>query len=104
MPRNAKENIYVTLGFARRSPTWQRLQSEATELGVSVPHLIKVLLADRAAALEGYGKHLWFPREMHPIQAPSATLPSSPGSKPAAEYDPSWRATAAAAAASYWED
>ena len=48
MPRNVEENIYVTISLARDSPAWQRLQREARELDISVPHLIKVLLADRA--------------------------------------------------------
>jgi len=104
MPRNVEENIYITLGFARSSPTWQRLQCEARELDISVPHYIKVLLADRTAALEGHGKHLWFPREMHATQVQSATLPAAPVPEPAVEDDSSRRATAAAAAANYWED
>jgi hypothetical protein len=104
MPRNVEENIYVTLGFARSSSTWQRLLWEARELDISVPHYIKVLLADRAAALDGHGKHLWFPREMHVPQVQSATLPAAPVAEPAVEDDSSRRATAAAAAANYWED
>ncbi len=104
MPRNVEENIYVTLGFARSSPTWQWLQREARELDISVPHYIKVLLADRTAALEGHGKHLWFPREMHVAQVKSAILPVASMLEPAVEDDSSRRAIAAAAAANYWED
>jgi hypothetical protein len=103
MPRNAEENIYVTIGFAHDSPAWQRLQREARELDISVPHLIKVLLADRTAALEGHGKHLWFPREMQSLQKQSATLPAAPVPEPpVAEY--SSRQATAAAAANYWDD
>ncbi len=104
MPRNVEENVYVTIGFTRRSPTWQRLQSEAKDLDISVPHLIKVLLADRAAALEGHGKHLWFAREVsahstaHTVSLP-ITQTSPPAGDPATK-----RATAAAAAADYWDD
>jgi hypothetical protein len=104
MPRNVEENIYITLGFARSSPTWQRLQREARELDISVPHYIKVLLADRAAALEGHGKDLWFPREMHITRVKAANLPVASTPEPTVEGDSSRRATAAAAAANYWED
>jgi hypothetical protein len=104
MPRNAEENIYVTIGFACDSPAWQRLQREARELDISVPHLIKVLLADRAAALEGHGKHLWFPREMQSLQKQSATLHAAPVPKPPVADHSSRRATAAAAAANCWDD
>ena len=104
MPRNVEENVYVTIGFTRCSPTWQRLQSEAKDLDISIPHLIKVLLADRTVALEGHGKHLWFPREVlaHPtaqtVSRPLTTASSSP------EDSATRRATAAAAAADYWDD
>ena len=104
MPRNAEENIYVTIGFARDSPAWQRLQREAQELDISVPHLIKVLLADRTAALDGHGKHLWYPREMQSPQKQSAILPAAPVPEPPAADDSSRRATAAAAAANCWDD
>ncbi len=104
MPRNIEENIYVTIGFARASPTWQRLLSEADELDISVPHLMKVLLADRTAALEGHGKHLWFPREMQSPPKQSTLLPTAPVLESPDESASSRRATAAAAAANYWED
>lgn len=104
MPRNVEENMYITIGFARDSPTWQRLQHEARELDISVPHLIKMLLADRTAALEGHGKHLWFPREMQSPQKHSTTLPAAPVPKPPVADDSSRRATAAAAAANYWDN
>jgi hypothetical protein len=104
MPRNVEENIYVTIGFARDSPAWQRLQREARELDISVPHLIKALLADRTAALEGHGKHLWFPRKMQAPQRQMATLPAVPVPTPPVADDSSRRATAAAAAANYWDD
>lgn len=104
MPRNAEENIYITIGFARNSPAWQRLQREARELDISVPHLIKALLTDRTVALEGHGKHLWFPRDMPPSQKHLAVLPAAPVSVSSVEHDASRRETAAAAAANYWED
>lgn len=104
MPRNAEENIYITIGFARDSPAWQRLQHEAKELDISVPHLIKVLLADRTAALAGHGKQLWFPREMHSPQKQSAPPTTALAPKPPAADESSRQATAAAAAANYWGD
>ncbi len=104
MPRNAEENIYITIGFARDSPTWQRLQREAKQLDISVPHLVKVLLADRTAVLEGHGKHLWFPREMPSPQKQTAVFPAAPATVSAVEHVASRRETAAAAAADYWED
>lgn len=104
MARNIEENVYVTLGFARGSTTWQCLQREARELDISVPHYIKVLLADRMAALEGHGKHPWFPRAVHITQVESESLPATPVPEPTVEDDSSRRATAAAAAANYWED
>lgn len=104
MPRNVEENVYITLGFARSSLTWQRLQHEAKELDISVPHYIKVLLADRTAALEGHGKHLWFPRAMQIPQVKPDAPPSVSVPETAVEGDSSRRATAAAAAANYWED
>ncbi len=104
MARNVEENVYVTIGFARGSPIWQWLQHEARELDISVPHLIKVLLADRAAALEGHGKHLWFPRETGPTLIETAAFHAVHEPEPTAEDNSSKRATAAAAAANYWED
>lgn len=102
MPRNVEENVYITVGFARDSWTWQRLQSEARDLDISIPHLIKILLADRAAALDGHGKHLWFPRSVtSPEKQPVAPL-ADPDS--AMEDGASIRQTAAAAAAHYWND
>ena len=104
MPRNTEENIYITIGFARDSPAWQQLQHEAKELDISVPHLIKVLLADRTAALAGHGKRLWFPREMHSLQKQSAPPTAALAPKPPAADESSRQATAAAAAANYWDD
>lgn len=104
MPRNVEENVYITIGFARESPTWQRLQREARDLDISVPHLIKVLLADRTVALEGHGKHLWFPRGTQVRQKQWADPPSSATSAPTVEGGASGRETAAAAAANYWDD
>jgi hypothetical protein len=103
MPRNVEENVYITIGFARESPTWQRLQREARDLDISVPHLIKVLLADRTIALEGHGKHLWFPRGMQARQKQLAD-PSSTMSAHSVEGAVRGRETAAAAAANYWND
>jgi hypothetical protein len=104
MPRNVEENVYVTIGFARESPTWQRLQREARDLDISVPHLIKVLLADRTAALEGHGKHLWFPRGMQERQKQLADSPSIATSSRTVEGSIHEREIAAAAAANYWDD
>jgi hypothetical protein len=104
MPRNIEENIYITIGFARDSPAWQQLQHEARGLDISVPHLIKVLLADRTAALEGHGKNLWFPHEMQTSHKQLPTLPVAPVPTPPMENSSSRRSTAAAAAANYWED
>lgn len=104
MPRNVAENVYVTIGFARSSPTWQRLQSEADELDISVAHLIKALLADRTVALTDHSKYLWFPRAMDCAHLlPITPQPSStPGSL--AEDTTSKLLSAAATAANYWED
>ncbi len=104
MPRDVEENVYVTLGFARDSPTWQRLQCEAKELDISVPHLIKVLLADRTSALAGHGKHLWFPRDMPSAQKQLAAFPAAPTPTPAVEEGASRWEAAVAAAANYWDD
>jgi hypothetical protein len=104
MPRNGEENVYVTLGFARLSPTWQRLQREAKELDISVPHLIKVLLADRTAALEGEGKQLWFPRQMQVPRTSLAVSEPPTTASPPAEDPASRQAMAAAAAADFWEE
>ncbi|HYU71575.1 MAG TPA: hypothetical protein VEL31_02750 [Ktedonobacteraceae bacterium] len=104
MPRNIEENIYITIAFYRHSPTWIRLQREAGDLDISVAHFVKLLLVDRAAALAGHGRDLWFPRDMRGGQGPAAA--SSPTTMPpsAAEDDASRRVIAAAAAANYWED
>lgn len=101
MPRNVEENIYVTLAFSRTSSVWEQLQREANALDLSVAHLIKVLLADRSAALEGHGKHLWFPREMPPPLAPARHTDQP---MPSPEKNISRRLEAAAAAAQYWDD
>lgn len=104
MPRNAEENVYVTIAFSRNSSTWRQLQQEAAGLDISVAHLIKVLLADRTAALEGQGKQLWFPREVPQVRLQSSPLPRTEPPPIAVEQDVSRRAAAAASAASYWED
>jgi hypothetical protein len=105
MARNREENVYVSLGFARLSPTWQRLQREAKELDISVPHLIKVLLADRTAALEGHGKQLWFPRQLQVPRTSQAVSEPPTTASPHAEDPASRQAMAAAAAAAhYWEE
>jgi hypothetical protein len=105
MARNGEENVYITLGFARCSATWQRLQREAKELDISVPHLIKVLLADRTAALEGEGKQLWFPREMQvPRTAQAVCEPATTASPPAGDPASRRAMAAAAAAADFWEE
>jgi len=104
MPRNVEENVYLTIGFTRNSPTWQRLQSEARTLDISITHLIKVLLADRAAVLDGHGKHLWFPRGMPSPDKQPTTFLADPASASAVEDGDSRRETAAAAAANYWDD
>jgi hypothetical protein len=104
MPRNVEENVYITIAFARSSSTWKRLQSEATALDISVASLIKVLLADRTAVLEGHGKHLWFPREISEARTrPTQPSPEASLSHPVGDAT-SRRAAAAAAAASYWDD
>lgn len=101
MPRNGEENIYVTLAFSRTSLVWEQLQREAIALDISLAHLIKVLLADRSAALEGHGKHLWFPRETQPPSTPSRPTDQQ---MPSPENNPSKHSGAAAAAAQYWDD
>jgi hypothetical protein len=100
MARNVEENVYVTIAFSRDSTTWKDLRREANELDISVAHLIKILLADRILALQGHGKHLWFPRESTPAQ-PGATLEQR--SQPQREGQISRRA-AAASAAQYWNE
>lgn len=105
MPRNPEKNVYVTIAFARTSPTLEHLQQEATGMGISVADLIKVFLADRTAALKGQDKQRWLPREETTAQ-PSPALPD----KRAALFpqtvagDASRRAASAASAASYWDD
>ena len=104
MPRNIEENIYITMGFHRHSTVLLHLQREADGLDISVPHLIKLLLADRAAVLEGHGKDLWFPREKQGDQVPQGAFLPAPSAEPSIEDDGSDRAMAAAAAAKYWDD
>jgi hypothetical protein len=104
MPRNVIENVYVTIAFSRDSLVWQRLLRESDELDISIAHLIKVLLADRAVALEGHGKHIWFPREMSAARLLPVVPQPSLTPSPQAEDTASMRLTAAAAAANYWED
>ncbi|SRR6266700_3191785 len=104
MPRNVEENMYITVGFHRHSATWLRLQREADDLDISVPHLIKLLLADRAAVLDGHGKDLWFPRGVQKLQLPSMVTTPSPMTPSSVEDDAARRAQAAAEAAQYWDD
>jgi hypothetical protein len=105
MPRNPEKNVYVTIAFARTSPTLEHLQREATDMGISVANLIKVLLADRTTALGGRDKQRWLPREATTVQPPSA-LPDERAKVPsqAITDDASRRAASAASAASYWDD
>lgn len=103
MARNVEENVYVTIAFSRDSTTWHDLQREATDLDISVAHLIKVLLADRALALQGHGKHLWFPRGSIKGQPGAAPLAQSEqGSQPQMKSQIS--RSAAASAAQYWNE
>lgn len=104
MTRNAIENVYVTIAFARNSIVWQRLQHEADELDISIAHLVKVLLADRAAALEGHGKHLWYPRVVNAARSSPVVPEPTIATGSQAEDIASIRLTAAAAAAKYWDD
>ena len=102
MSRNVEENVYVTIAFARDSETWQDLRREASDLDISVAHLIKVLLGDRTRALQGHGKHLWFPRAGAPGQAASTPV-SLPEQALQAEEGKSSR-RAAVSAALYWNE
>ena len=103
MSRNVEENVYVTIAFSRDSTTWNGLQREATDLDISVAHLIKVLLADRTLALQGHGKHLWFPRENAKGQ-PGVVSPAQPelGAQP--QHVGQISRSAAASAAQYWNE
>ena len=105
MPRNPAKNVYVTIAFARTSPTLEHLQREAVDMDISVADLIKVLLADRTATSEGRGKQRWLPREEMMVQPPSA-LPDERAkvSSQTVTDDASRRAASAASAANYWDD
>ncbi|GHO73969.1 hypothetical protein KSD_17400 [Ktedonobacter sp. SOSP1-85] len=105
MPRNPEKNVYVTIAFARTSPTLKYLQREAKDMSISVADLIKVLLADRTAALKGQDKQLWLPRKEMTTQS----LPSLPHEKTeivpqTVTTDAPRRAASAASAANYWDD
>jgi hypothetical protein len=104
MPRNAEKNVYITIAFARTSPTLEHLQREATDMGISVANLIKVLLADRTAALEGQDKQRWFPHEGITAQQSLVPLEKTEISPPPVEDGTARRAAAAASAANYWDD
>ena len=104
MARNVEENVYVTIAFARVSSVWKQLQREATDLDISVAYLIKVLLADRAAAMAGHGKQFWFPRDQVTAQPSALPLLHTEPSPQPEEDEASRRAAAAASAASYWDD
>lgn len=99
MARNMEENVYITIAFSRNASTWQNLRQEAADLDISVAHLIKVLLADRALALQGHGKHLWFPRESTKREAIPASLA---GESQLQQEDQISRRAAVASAAQYW--
>lgn len=102
MSRNVEENVYVTIAFARGSETWKGLQREAADLDISVAHLIKVLLGDRAQALQGHGKHLWFPRGGTPGQ--TVSTPVSPPEHALRTEERQSSRRAAASAAQYWTE
>lgn len=74
------------------------------DLGGSIAHLIKLLLADKAAALDGHGKDLWFPHESRRTQGSSTAALVPPIPPPNVEDDATRRAMAATAAANFWED
>lgn len=101
MARNVEENVYITIAFSRGSTTWNDLQREATDLDISVAHLIKVLLADRTLALQGHGKHLWFPRESTKEQ-PVTTSLAQPEQRSHRQQEGQISRSAAASAAQYW--
>ncbi|HET8845517.1 MAG TPA: hypothetical protein VFN35_28875 [Ktedonobacteraceae bacterium] len=102
MARNAEENVYITIAFSRDSVTWQDLRREATDLDLSVAHLIKVLLADRTLALQGHGKQLWFPRES--IRGSSGTVsPVQPEQRAHVQQEVQ-TSRRAASAAQYWNE
>lgn len=104
MARNVEENVYTTIAFSRDSITWNGLQHEAADLDISVAHLIKLLLADRVLALQGHGKHLWFPRESGKGQPGTVpTTQQKPGLQTQQEGQIS-RHAAAASAAQYWNE
>ncbi|SRR6266567_4677009 len=98
MSRNVEENVYVTIAFARGSETWQDLRREASDLDISVAHLIKVLLGDRTQALQGHGKHLWFPRGQ------GVSTPASPPEHALQTEEGKSSRRAAASAAQYWNE
>lgn len=102
MTRNVIENVYVTIAFARGSIVWQRLEREADDLDISIAHLIKLLLADRAAALDDHGKHLWYPRGVNAARSLSVVPEPTTASRSPAEDTASIRLATAAAAANYW--
>lgn len=104
MARNVEENVYVTIAFSRDSATWHDLQREATDLDISVAHLIKVLLADRTLALQGHGKCLWFPRESAKGQSGASTLAQPEQRSHRQQEGQISRSAAAASAAQYWNE
>lgn len=105
MARNVEENVYVTIAFSRDSIAWNGLQREAADLDISVAHLIKVLLADRVLALQGHGKHLWFPRESGKEQPGTTPMGGQPEQEPQTQREEQIsRHAAAASAAQYWNE
>ncbi|HEU5381839.1 MAG TPA: hypothetical protein VFV38_40985, partial [Ktedonobacteraceae bacterium] len=71
---------------------------------ISVAHLIKVLLADRILALQGHGKHLWFPRESAKEQPGAASLVRQEEALRQQREERPFRRAAAASAAQYWNE
>ena len=105
MPRNPEKNVYVTIAFARTSPTMEQLQQEAADMGISVADLIKVLLSDRTAALKEQDKQRWLSREETTGRSTIALPDERTALSPQTIADDASRRTASAAsAASYWDD
>lgn len=104
MSRNPEKNAYVTIAFARTSPTLEYLQREATDMGISIADLIKVLLADRIAVLKGLDNQDQFLHEETLAQPSSVRLEKTDLPPLVVGDDVSRRAATAASAASYWDD
>ena len=102
MPRNPEKNVYITIAFARTSPTLEHLQDEATDMGITVADLIKVLLADWTATRNGRDSRPRFQQEEPTAQ--QSVVQEDINLPQVVEDDASRRASAAASAASYWDD